>query len=58
MPPSDSPTRFDTQDSLFDSTWSEAHENQILTAGGDGSVKLFDITLSQFPVSSWEIGTG
>jgi peroxin-7 len=46
--------RFDTQDSLFDTTWSEAHENQLLTAGGDGSVKLFDITLSEFPVQSWQ----
>ncbi|KAJ4347127.1 peroxisomal targeting signal 2 receptor [Didymosphaeria variabile] len=45
---------FDTQDSLFDTTWSEAHENQLLTAGGDGSVKLFDITLDQFPVQSWQ----
>ena len=45
---------FDTQDSLFDTAWSEAHENQLLTAGGDGSVKLFDITLDQFPVQSWQ----
>ena len=30
---------FDTQDSLFDTAWSEAHENQLLTAGGDGSVQ-------------------
>ena len=47
-------TRFDTQDSLFDTTWSEAHENQILTASGDGSIKLFDITLDQFPIQSWQ----
>ncbi|KAF2639985.1 WD40 repeat-like protein [Massarina eburnea CBS 473.64] len=45
---------FDTQDSLFDTAWSEVHENQLLTAGGDGSVKLFDITLAQFPVQSWQ----
>ena len=45
---------FDTQDSLFDTAWSEAHENQLLTAGGDGSVKLFDLTLDQFPVQSWQ----
>lgn len=46
--------RFDTQDSLFDTAWSEVHENQLLTAGGDGSVKLFDITLPEFPVQSWQ----
>ncbi|KAK8206496.1 peroxisomal targeting signal 2 receptor [Zalaria obscura] len=45
---------FDTQDCLFDTCWSEAHENQLLTAGGDGSVKLFDIGLSQFPIASWQ----
>lgn len=45
---------FDTHDSLFDVTWSESHENQLLTAGGDGSVKLFDINLSEFPVQSWQ----
>jgi peroxin-7 len=45
--------RFDTQDSLFDTAWSESHENQILTASGDGSIKLFDISLNQFPIQSW-----
>ena len=46
-------SRFDTKDALFDITWSEAHENQIVTGCGDGSVKLFDITLNQFPIASW-----
>ncbi|KAF2743863.1 WD40 repeat-like protein [Sporormia fimetaria CBS 119925] len=44
---------FDTQDSLFDTSWSESNENQLLTAGGDGSVKLFDVNVPQFPVQSW-----
>ncbi|KAF1984446.1 WD40 repeat-like protein [Aulographum hederae CBS 113979] len=45
---------FDTQDSLFDTTWSESHENQILAACGDGSIKLFDITLAEpFPIRAW-----
>ncbi|KAF2835739.1 peroxisomal targeting signal 2 receptor [Patellaria atrata CBS 101060] len=44
---------FDTQDSLFDLAWSEAHENQLLTASGDGSIKLFDISLSEFPIANW-----
>lgn len=41
---------FDTQDGLFDTAWSELHENQILTCSGDGSISLFDITLPQFPI--------
>ncbi|KAL1303883.1 hypothetical protein AAFC00_000337 [Neodothiora populina] len=47
---------FETQDCLFDTCWSEAHENQVLTAGGDGSIKLFDIALpdAQFPVAQWK----
>lgn len=45
--------RYDTQDSLYDTAWSEAHENQILAASGDGSIKLFDIALDQFPVQAW-----
>lgn len=45
--------RYDTQDSIFDVSWSEAHENQILAASGDGTIKLFDTTLDEFPVRSW-----
>lgn len=41
-------------DSLYDLAWSEAHENQIVVATGDGSVKLFDISLDEFPVQSWQ----
>ena len=46
--------RFDTQDSLYDTAWSEVHENQIVVACGDGSVKLFDISLDQYPIQSWQ----
>ena len=45
--------RFETQDVLYDLAWSEIHENQIVVATGDGSVKLFDISVDQFPVQSW-----
>jgi peroxin-7 len=38
--------RFDTQDGLFDLAWSELHQNQIVTGSGDGSLKLWDITLN------------
>lgn len=46
--------RFDTQDALYDLAWSETHENQVVVAAGDGSIKLFDIALNDFPVQSWQ----
>ncbi|MCJ1290103.1 peroxisomal targeting signal 2 receptor [Xylographa carneopallida] len=45
---------FETQDSLYDLSWSETHENQVVVAAGDGSIKLFDIGLDEFPVRSWQ----
>ncbi|RPB22774.1 WD40 repeat-like protein [Terfezia boudieri ATCC MYA-4762] len=46
---------FDTQDGLFDLTWSEIHENQLVVASGDGSVKLFDIMVKDsFPIQNWQ----
>ncbi|PWY98354.1 WD40 repeat-like protein [Testicularia cyperi] len=44
---------FDTQDGLYDLAWSEAHENQLVTASGDGSIKLWDIALQQHPIRNW-----
>ncbi|KAL2220664.1 WD40-repeat-containing domain protein [Thermoascus aurantiacus ATCC 26904] len=44
---------FTTQDSLYDLAWAEIHENQVLVASGDGSVKLFDSALNDFPVQNW-----
>ncbi|KAK9479208.1 WD40-repeat-containing domain protein [Lipomyces japonicus] len=44
---------FDTQDGLFDCAWSESHENQVVVATGDGSIKLFDILLNDYPVQNW-----
>lgn len=41
---------FDTQDGLFDLSWSEIHENHIAVASGDGSVKLFDMKVPQYPI--------
>jgi len=38
--------QFDTQDGLYDLAWSEGHQNQIVTGSGDGSLKLWDITLN------------
>lgn len=45
--------RFDTQDGLYDLAWSEVHENQIATASGDGSIKLWDVALNDFPIRNW-----
>ncbi|GME68555.1 unnamed protein product [[Candida] boidinii] len=44
---------FDTQDGLFDLSWSEAHENQIVTSSGDGTISLFDTTLPKFPIKKY-----
>lgn len=45
---------YDTQDGLFDLSWSECHENQIVTGGGDGSIKLWDVTLEDYPIQSFQ----
>ncbi|RKP31757.1 WD40 repeat-like protein [Metschnikowia bicuspidata] len=44
---------WETQDGLFDVAWSEIHENQVVVASGDGSVKLFDLKVGQFPVMNF-----
>ena len=38
--------RYDTQDALYDVAWSEIHENQLVTASGDGSIKLWDTMIN------------
>ncbi|KAJ5764938.1 peroxisomal targeting signal 2 receptor [Penicillium odoratum] len=45
---------FATQDALYDLAWSEIHENQVLTASGDGSIKLFDCGVNEFPIQQWK----
>lgn len=49
-----SPISWETQDGLFDLAWSEMHENQCVVASGDGLIKLFDRTVSQFPIMQWK----
>ncbi|WFD25840.1 peroxisomal targeting signal 2 receptor [Malassezia nana] len=44
---------YDTQDGIFDVAWSEVHENQIVSASGDGSIKLWDISLDDHPIRNW-----
>ncbi|EFC44384.1 predicted protein [Naegleria gruberi] len=35
---------FDSADGLYDCTWNEENENQIISCSGDGSIKVFDTT--------------
>lgn len=44
---------FDTQDGLYDLAFSESHENQLVTASGDGSIKLWDTALQEHPIRNW-----
>jgi hypothetical protein len=34
---------FDTADGLYDCCWSEANENLLLSASGDGGIRLYDL---------------
>lgn len=45
---------WETQDGLFDISWSEVHENQVVAASGDGSIKIFDLTVPNFPVMNYK----
>ncbi|KAK7393929.1 peroxisomal targeting signal 2 receptor [Neonectria punicea] len=44
---------FDTNDALYDLAWSEINENQLIVACGDGSLKLFDLGVDEFPVMNF-----
>ncbi|KXH62709.1 WD repeat domain-containing protein [Colletotrichum salicis] len=46
-------TTFDTNDSQYDLAWSEINENQLVVACGDGSIKLFDLGVKDFPVMNF-----
>ncbi|OCB90741.1 WD40 repeat-like protein [Sanghuangporus baumii] len=45
--------QYPTQDGLYDAAWSEIHENQLVTASGDGSIRLWDVTLNDLPIRIW-----
>ncbi|KIP02693.1 hypothetical protein PHLGIDRAFT_284238 [Phlebiopsis gigantea 11061_1 CR5-6] len=45
--------KYDTQDALYDVAWSEIHENQLVTASGDGSIKLWDMMINDLPIRAW-----
>lgn len=38
--------RLEWPDGLFGACWSEEHENQLVTASGDGTVHLWDLGLA------------
>ncbi|KAI0794472.1 WD40 repeat-like protein [Fomes fomentarius] len=44
---------YETQDGLYDVAWSEIHENQLVAASGDGSIKLWDVTINDLPIRAW-----
>ncbi|GLB41679.1 putative WD40 repeat-like protein [Lyophyllum shimeji] len=45
---------YETQDGLYDVAWSEIHENQLVTASGDGSIRLWDVMLNDLPIRAWQ----
>ncbi|TFY63472.1 hypothetical protein EVJ58_g3231 [Rhodofomes roseus] len=45
---------YDTQVGLYDVAQSEVHENQLFTASGDGSIRLWDIMLKDLPIRAWQ----
>lgn len=47
--------RLEWSDGLFDLTWSEQHENHIMTASGDGSLQLWDLGVSLFSRRQWRL---
>lgn len=47
-------SRYDTQDAIYDTAWSELNENQLVAGCGDGSVKLYDLSApGNLPVQNW-----
>lgn len=45
---------YETQDGLYDVAWSEIHENQLVTASGDGSIRLWDVMINDLPIRAWQ----
>ncbi|KAF5362370.1 hypothetical protein D9756_002314 [Leucocoprinus leucothites] len=45
---------YETQDGLYDVAWSEIHENQLVTASGDGSIRMWDVVLNDLPIRVWQ----
>ena len=45
---------FDTVDGLYDCAWSEENENILVSASGDGSIKVWDVHGHSNPLRSFE----
>ena len=45
---------YDTRDGVYDNSWSECNENHLVSAGGDGSVKMWDLKSTLNPIRSFE----
>ncbi|KAG6918976.1 hypothetical protein DXG01_010215 [Tephrocybe rancida] len=54
LPPLKVDKYYETQDGLYDVAWSEIHENQLVTASGDGSIRLWDVMLNDLPIRAWQ----
>ncbi|PWA00734.1 hypothetical protein BB558_003211 [Smittium angustum] len=46
--------KYNTQTSVYDIAWNEAHESQLVSACVDGSLSLWDINVPDFPISKWK----
>ncbi|XP_059141068.1 peroxisomal targeting signal 2 receptor-like, partial [Physella acuta] len=46
--------QFDWNDGLFDVTWAENNENIFITAGGDGSIQIWDLGQTKGPLKVWQ----
>merc|ERR1712000_479385 len=46
---------YPTQDALYDVTHSEVHSFHVLTSSGDGSLRLYDVSLApEFPIATFQ----
>lgn len=45
---------YDVEDSLFGVRWSQNCENQVYACCGDGSLRLFDLTMPSKPIHKWK----
>ncbi|OCF38310.1 hypothetical protein I317_07924 [Kwoniella heveanensis CBS 569] len=50
---------FETRDCVYDVAWNEENENQVVASCGDGSMRMFDMTIEDtLPVLTWHEHVG